>query len=65
MRYEILTGTSETLEEKVQKYLDHGWELYGAPFRLGARSPDAMIMVGQAVIKRSRPKPPSVKEETE
>ena len=66
MEYLLLTGEGSTLEKKVQRKLDEGWELHGQPFATGRYSyPDAYPILAQAVIRRKRPKPPKEEEETE
>ena len=36
MTYKLVTGTTETLAEKVNEYLHDGWNLFGSPLATGA-----------------------------
>ena len=54
MTYKLVTGTTETLAEKVNEYLKDGWLLFGPPAPTGKDSEDVFYPeIMQALYTRS------------
>ena len=67
MLYKVVTGTTSSIQTKVQKLLDDGWVLNGSPFNTGNKirisgdpaypgTCDYTVEIGQSLFKITIPK---------
>jgi len=65
MTYKLLTGTIETLPDRVNDYLRDGWLMFCAPFMTGRRlliaantpKPEYEPEIAQAIYRREKEAP--------